>query len=83
MNLVLRCMFRWFVGLVLGLMPALVYYVYAQATEVMHDNEYFSRLTLVAEIGVVAGAIGGAIWAARLAIAAYNESRARQRIGGR
>jgi hypothetical protein len=74
-------MFRWFVGLLLGLAPALVYYVYAQATEVMHDNEYFSRLTLVAEIGVVAGAIGGAIWAARLAIAAYKESRARRRIG--
>jgi len=82
MNLVVRCMFRWFVGLVLGLTPAGAYFVYARLNHLMHGDEYTSRLTLLAEIGCVAGAIGGTIWAARLAIAAYEESGARRRIGG-
>jgi hypothetical protein len=82
MNLIFRCMFRWIVGMVLGLMPALVYYLYAQATQVMHDDVYFSRLTLALEAGLAAGAITGAIWAARLAITAYEEGGARRRIGG-
>jgi hypothetical protein len=82
MNLVLRCMFRWFVGLVFGLVPALVYYLYAQAEQVFHDDVYYSRLTLAIEAGCVVGAIGGAIWAARLLITAYEEGGARRRIGG-
>ncbi len=82
MNLVLRCMFRWSVGLLLGLAPSLIYYLYAQATQVFHDDVYFSRLTLTLEIGCVAGAIFGTIWAARLVITAYEEGGARRRIGG-
>ena len=82
MNLVFRCMFRWLVGLVLGLVPAGAYFVYTQVNPVMHDDVYYGRLTLFIEIGCVAGAIGGAIWAARLAIAAYEEGGARRRIGG-
>jgi hypothetical protein len=82
MNLLLRCLFRWIVGMVLGLAPAMVYYVYAQATEVFHDDVYYGRLTLAVEAGLAAGALGGMIWAARLAIAAYEESAARQRMGG-
>jgi hypothetical protein len=75
-------MFRWFVGLVLGLAPALVYYLYAQAQEVMHDETYFSRLTMALEFGCVAGAIIGTVWAARLAITVYQEGGATRRIGG-
>jgi len=82
MNLVVRCLFRWFVGLVLGLAPALGYYLYAQATEVFHDDVYFGRLTLLVEVGCAAGAILGTVWAARLVITAYEESGARRRIGG-
>ena len=82
MNLVFRCMFRWLIGLMLGLTPALVYYLYAQSTQVFHDDVYFSRLWLALEVGCVAGAIGGTIWAARLAITAYEEGGARRRIGG-
>ena len=82
MNLVVRCMFRWVVGMVAGLIPALVYYIYAQATEVFHGDEYYSRLTLSIEVGCAAGAIGGLIWASKLVIAAYVESGARRRIGG-
>ena len=82
MKLVVRCFFRWFVGVLLGLTPALAYYLYAQATEVFHDDAYYGRLWLFVEIGCVAGAMGGLIWAARLVIAAYEESGARRRIGG-
>jgi hypothetical protein len=82
MNLVLRCLFRWFVGMLLGLTPALAYYLYAQSTHVFHDDEYFSRLTLTIEVGCAAGAILGAMWAARLVIAAYEESGGRRRMGG-
>jgi len=82
MNLVVRCLFRWLVGVALGLAPALVYYIYAQATQVFHDDLYFSRLTVTLEVGGAMGAICGASWAARLAIAAYEESGARRRIGG-
>ena len=82
MNLVLRCLFRWFVGVLLGLAPALAYYLYAQATEVFHDDMYYWRLTMLVEVGCAVGAIGGLIWAARLAITAYEESGARGRIGG-
>jgi len=82
MNLVVRCLFRWFVGLVLGLAPAGAYFVYAQANQLMRGDEYHARLTLLLEIGCLAGAIGGAIWAARLAITAYEEGGARRRIGG-
>lgn len=77
MNLVFRCMFRWVVGMVMGLTPALVYYLYAQSTEVIRDEAYYTRLTLVVEVGCVAGAIGGLIWASKLAIAAYKKSRGR------
>jgi len=82
MNLVVRCLFRWLVGVVLGLAPALFYYIYAQSTQVFHDDVYFGRLTLTVEVGGVLGAICGASWAARLVIAAYEESGARRRIGG-
>jgi len=63
--------------MVAGLTPALVYYVYAQSTEVIRDEAYYTRLTLVMEVGCVAGAIGGLIWASKLAMAARKESRAR------
>ena len=82
MKLVVRCFFRWFVGVLLGLAPALAYYLYAQYEQVFHDDVYFSRLTLAIEVGCVVGAIGGTIWASRLVIAAYNESGARRRMGG-
>jgi len=82
MKLVVRCFFRWFVGVLLGLAPALAYYLYAQATVVFHDDAYYGRLTMLVEVGCVAGAIFGLIWAARLAITAYEESGARGRIGG-
>jgi len=82
MNLVVRCLFRWFVGVLLGLAPAGAYFVYAKINQVMHDDEYYSRLTLTIEIGAVVGAICGVIWASRLVIAAYEEGGARRRIGG-
>jgi len=82
MILVFRCLFRWIVGMVLGLAPALGYYLYAQSTQVFHDDVYFGRLTLMLEVGGALGAIGGLIWASRLVIAAYEESGARRRIGG-
>jgi hypothetical protein len=82
MNLVLRCMFRWFVGLLLGLAPAGAYFVYTQVNPVMHDDTYYSRVTMLLEFGCLAGAIVGTIWAARLVIAAYSESDARRRMGG-
>jgi len=82
MNLVVRCLFRWFIGVLLGLSPALGYYLYAQATLVFHDDVYYGRLRMLLEGGCAVGAICGAIWAARLAITAYEESGARRRIGG-
>jgi hypothetical protein len=81
MNLVVRCLFRWFVGLVLGLAPAGGYFVYAQLNQLIPSDEYYARLKLLMEVGCLVGAIGGAIWAARLAIAAYQESGARRRLG--
>jgi len=82
MKLVVRCLFRWFVGVLLGLAPAGGYFVYTRVNPVIHDDAYYSRLTMLAEIGCAAGAIGGLIWASRLVIAAYEESGARRRIGG-
>ena len=82
MNLFIRCLFRWIVGMVLGLAPGLVYYIYAQAAQVFHDDVYFSRLWVTLEVGGAMGAICGASWAARLEIAAYEEGGARKRIGG-
>ncbi len=82
MNLVVRCLFRWVVGVLLGLAPVLVYYLYAQATQVFHDDVYFGRLWLTGEVGAVVGAICGVSWAARLVIVAYEEGGARKRIGG-
>jgi len=82
MNLVIRCLFRWMVGTLLGLAPALAYYLYVQSNHVFRDNEYYSRLTLTIEVGCMVGAILGAIWAARLVIAAYEESGTRRRLGG-
>jgi hypothetical protein len=82
MRLVVRCLFRWFVGLVLGLAPAGAYFVYTRVNPVIHDDAYTARLTMLVEAGCVAGAIFGAIWAARLVITAYEEGGARRRIGG-
>jgi hypothetical protein len=82
MNLLLRCLFRWFVGLVLGLAPAGGYFVYTRVNPVIHDDAYTARLTMLMEAGCAAGSILGLFWAARLVIAAHSESGARRRIGG-
>jgi hypothetical protein len=80
MNLVVRCLFRWFVGLVLGLAPAGGYFMYVRLNQLIPSDEYYARLMLLVEVGCLVGAIGGAIWAARLAITAYKESRAKRRF---
>ena len=67
--------------MVAGLTPALVYYLYEQSTEATRDDAYYTRLTLVVEVGCVAGAIGGLIWASKLAMAAHKESGAGRKIG--